>query len=852
MIMKKWHVGVAFICTSVLLSFSATTVQADTHLNGKIQNVNQKEGSYEVVIDAAYDNGIAEVYAPTWSDKQQKDIKWYKARKQADGSYVVHMNIANHKYNRGTYTTHVYMYGKDGKQYGTVVGTINLPGIQTKLNAEIKNVNRDKGSYDVVINGQIDSGIKEILVPIWSDKYQKDIKWYKAQKQTDGSYIAHMNIANHKYNRGTYTTHVYMYGNSGKQHGMVVGNTNLPDVHTKLNAEIKNVNRDKGSYDVVINGQIDSGIKEILVPIWSDKYQKDIKWYKAQKQTDGSYIAHMNIANHKYNRGTYTTHVYMYGNSGKQHGMVVGNTNLPDVHTKLNAEIKNVNRDKGSYDVVINGQIDSGIKEILVPTWSDKYQKDIKWYKAQKQTDGSYVVHMNIANHKYNRGTYTTHVYMYGNNGRQHGMVVGNTNLPGIQTKLNAEIKNVNRDKGSYDVVINGQIDSGIKGILVPIWSDKYQKDIKWYKAQKQTDGSYVVHMNIANHKYNRGTYTTHVYMYGNNGKQHGMVVGNTVLPTLPDTLKAQIKNVNKEAGSYDVVIQAASQQGIARVEVPTWSTANQSDLVWYKAAKQSDGSYIVHMNIANHKYNRGNYTSHVYLWHPNGSNTAINIGQTDLTKPSQEQPKPTEQPGKSDNNQQGNTNTGNTTEPTKPTEQPGKSEEPQVRELDIEKIKSEVFRLTNLERTKRGLKAISYDRELEKIMPERAQELLVSYSHKRPNGKDFSTLIREKLPNYYQEYQSSYEILAGTGEEGYKTESMIAQDLVNNWMNSSAHKSIILNNDIIVGAVGISSKENKYEVGKTFYGVQIFSIKKEQATNDSEYNGYNVDEDGTVVIPMN
>ncbi|CAI3475814.1 GBS Bsp-like repeat-containing protein [Enterococcus cecorum] len=560
----------------------------------------------------------------------------------------------------------------------------------------------------------------------------------------------------------------------------------------------------------------------------------------------------MNIANHKYNRGTYTTHVYMYGNSGKQHGMVVGNTNLPDVHTKLNAEIKNVNRDKGSYDVVINGQIDSGIKEILVPIWSDKYQKDIKWYKAQKQTDGSYVVHMNIANHKYNRGTYTTHVYMYGNNGRQHGMVVGNTNLPGIQTKLNAEIKNVNRDKGSYDVVINGQIDSGIKEILVPIWSDKYQKDIKWYKAQKQTDGSYVVHMNIANHKYNRGTYTTHVYMYGNNGKQHGMVVGNTVLPTLPDTLKAQIKNVSKEAGSYDVVIQAASQQGIARVEVPTWSTANQSDLVWYKAAKQSDGSYIVHMNIANHKYNRGNYTSHVYLWHPNGSNTAINIGQTDLTKPSQEQPKPTEQPGKSDNNQQGNTNTGNTTEPTKPTEQPGKSEEPQVRELDIEKIKSEVFRLTNLERTKRGLKAISYDRELEKIMPERAQELLVSYSHKRPNGKDFSTLIREKLPNYYQEYQSSYEILAGTGEEGYKTESMIAQDLVNNWMNSSAHKSIILNNDIIVGAVGISSKENKYEVGKTFYGVQIFSIKKEQATNDSEYNGYNVDEDGTVVIPMN
>ncbi|XBG82258.1 CAP domain-containing protein [Enterococcus cecorum] len=169
---------------------------------------------------------------------------------------------------------------------------------------------------------------------------------------------------------------------------------------------------------------------------------------------------------------------------------------------------------------------------------------------------------------------------------------------------------------------------------------------------------------------------------------------------------------------------------------------------------------------------------------------------------------------------------------------------------MDVEKIKSEVFRLTNLERTKRGLQPLSYDEELDKVMPKRAQELLVSYSHTRPNGKDFSTLITETLPNYYQGYQSSYEILAGTGEEGYQTEIMIAQELVNNWMNSAAHKSIILDADIVVGAVGISSKVNKYEVGKTYYGVQIFSVKKEQNTNG--YNGYIVDEDGNVEIPLN
>ncbi|MGO5335173.1 GBS Bsp-like repeat-containing protein, partial [Enterococcus cecorum] len=102
-------------------------------------------------------------------------------------------------------------------------------------------------------------------------------------------------------------------------------------------------------------------------------------------------------------------------------------TNLPDINTKLEAEIKNVNVQNGSYDVVVNGQISSGIKEIYVPIWSDKNQKDIKWYKASKQSDGSYVVHMNIANHKYNRGEYMTHVYMYGNNGKVKAKSLGYT-----------------------------------------------------------------------------------------------------------------------------------------------------------------------------------------------------------------------------------------------------------------------------------------------------------------------------------------------------------------------------------------------------------------------------------------
>ena len=726
--MKKWHVGVAFICTSVLLSFSATTVQADTHLSGKIQNVNQQEGSYEVVIDAADDKGITDVYVPTWSAPDQSDIVWYKAQKRSDGNYITRVNAKNHKNHRGIYISHVYAYNQKGKFQAKNLG-------KTKLNKV-------------------------------------------------------------------------------------------------LSAEIQNINSKTGTYDVVVKDHIGGAVDSVSVPIWSTRNQSDLVWYPAQKNADGTWVVHMNIKNHKYHTGKYTTHVYMYTKNQGVHAINLGQTNVQSETEQLKGQIKNVNSKAGTYDVVIDAKSGAGIRGVSVPIWSTNNQSDLVWYPAQKQADGTWVVHMNIKNHKFHTGKYTTHVYATKNNGTEMAINLGQTDIPRVSDELSAKITNVNQQNGTYDVLINAQAQGGIREVKVPIWSTPNQSDLVWYKATKQPDEKYVVHMNISNHKNHRGTYMTHVYMYNNRGQQAAIALNNTNLPAIPDTLKAQIKNVNKEAGSYDVVIQAASQQGIARVEVPTWSTANQSDLVWYKATKQSDGSYIVHVNIKNHKNNRGNYTSHVYLWHPDGSNTAISLGETDLTKPIQEQPKPTEQPGKSDNNQQGNTNTGNMTEPTKPTEQPGKTEEPQVRELDIEKIKSEIVRLVNIERQSKGLNQLSVDRDLEDSARVRSVEIQTKYDHVRPDGSMYDTVFSKDDREISENANQNWHI-AGLSEE------QIAETLFTSWKNSPNHyKNMLVNRWTRMG-IGISFNSTRQGV----YAVQIFST--EPVTLDRN-------EDGNVEIPLN
>ncbi|HJF20222.1 MAG TPA: GBS Bsp-like repeat-containing protein, partial [Enterococcus columbae] len=235
-----------------------------------------------------------------------------------------------------------------------------------QLSGQIKNVNQVNGTFDVQIYAQHNNGIKEIKVPIWSAKDQNDLKWYDAQRQSDGSYIVHMNISNHKYNRGMYTTHVYMYGNDGSVHAISLGQTEIPAIPAQLTGTITNVNKDSGSYDVVINATHGSGVREVRVPIWSKANQSDIKWYQATKQADGSYIVHMNINNHNYNRGMYTTHVYMYGNDGSVHAISLGQTEIPAIATQLTGKITNVNKDSGSYDVVINATHGTGVREVRV------------------------------------------------------------------------------------------------------------------------------------------------------------------------------------------------------------------------------------------------------------------------------------------------------------------------------------------------------------------------------------------------------------------------------------------------------------------------------------------------------
>lgn len=76
----------------------------------QITNINQAEGSFEVLITGARSpKEITAVSVPVWSDRGgQDDLIWYPAQRQSDGSYKVKVLASKHKNDSGKYHIHVY------------------------------------------------------------------------------------------------------------------------------------------------------------------------------------------------------------------------------------------------------------------------------------------------------------------------------------------------------------------------------------------------------------------------------------------------------------------------------------------------------------------------------------------------------------------------------------------------------------------------------------------------------------------------------------------------------------------------------------------------------------------------
>ena len=309
-------------------------------------------------------------------------------------------------------------------------------------------------------------------------------------------------------------------------------------------------NQTSNGFDVVVTNVSGGGktVQEVRVPIWSDKDgQDDLTWYHADKQSDGSYKVHVDTASHKGDAGTYSVHLY-YMLDGKRTYITETTATVPE--TQVTGKLTITTQTSNGFDVVVTNVSGGGkaVQEVRVPIWSDKDgQDDLTWYHADKQSDGSYKVHVDKASHKGDAGTYSVHLYYMLDGKRTY---ISETTATVPETQVTGKLTITNQTSNGFDVVVTNVSGGGkeVKEVRVPIWSDKNgQDDLTWYHTDKQSDGSYKVHVDTASHKGDAGTYSVHLY-YMLNGKRTYIT---ETKATVPQATESQVTGKLTNNGSY-------------------------------------------------------------------------------------------------------------------------------------------------------------------------------------------------------------------------------------------------------------------------------------------------------------
>ena len=629
--------------TSATTSGTIPTTEAKASGTLLIENNNPVAGTFDAVVrDIEAPNGLKEVLVPTWSlENGQDDLIWHKAMREPDGSYRAKIKASDHKDSTGNYRADAYVIDKKGRAQYLSQKIVAVDYARPSGALSIENNNTVAGTFDAVIRNIVaPNGVKEVLVPSWSlENGQDDLIWHKATKQSDGSYRVTIKATEHKGNKGNYRADAYVVDNSNNRHYIAEKVVAVDYTRPRGVLSIENNDTVAGTFDAVVRDIVaPNGVKDILVPSWSlAGGQDDLIWHKATRQADGSYRVTIKATDHKNSTGRYRADAYLVDNSNTPFYLTEKVVEVTQTRPTASLIIENNNAELGTFDAVVrNISAPNGIKEVLVPSWSlVNGQDDLIWHKATRQPDGSYRVTIKSDEHKNSLGNYRADLYIVDNKNQHHYITETVVDVKHNKPIGTISIVNNNKDTGTFDVIIKDVYSpKGVRTVQVPTWSDKDgQDDLRWYEATRQANGDYKVSVKVSDHKNSTGKYFVHLYYIQNDGTRVG--VGGTTTDVefrnAKTKTQAYIKNVNSNNGTYTVVVDQAPQgRRIKNIRVAAWSQAHQENLFWYSTAP-SGMHTEVQVSAANHQYQSGNYTTHVYVDYVDGGVEGFNLGQTAL-----------------------------------------------------------------------------------------------------------------------------------------------------------------------------------------------------------------------------
>ena len=409
----------------------------------------------------------------------------------------------------------------------------------------------------------------------------------------------------------------------------------------------------------------DKAIQGVSVPVWTAKDgQDDLVWHQADRQSDGSYKVRININDHKAEAGEYIVHLY-YVQDGKMVGIGGTSTTVPvqnatrhnlpasgsytfTARTGIKTQPLVANPDVSYYDAGMSVNYDKVVNNDGYTWLSYLSYSGNRFYVAIAPTSVTKPVEQPVQPSTPSSGTYTFKErssikaepsvaspelayydagmsvnydkivsgdgyqwlsYLSYNGNRRYVAVA---KLAQQESKPSGTINIENLSNLGFDVHITNVSggDKAIQGVSVPVWTAKDgQDDLVWHQADRQSDGSYKVRINVSDHKAEAGEYIVHLY-YVQDGKMVGIGGTSTTVPVQNAT-----RHNLPASGSYTFT---------ARTGIKTQPLVANPDVSYYDAGMSVNYDKVV---------NNDGYTWLSYLSY-SGNRFYVAIAPTSVTKP--------------------------------------------------------------------------------------------------------------------------------------------------------------------------------------------------------------------------
>ena len=536
---------------------------------GDIAIESHDNGDFSVVISNVSDqNGVLGVSVPIWSEKNgQDDIIWYNATRLNNGNYKVNVSLTDHKNERGLYNVHLYYVETNGKLVGVGGTTYTVPAKVEETHTTTSYSLPDAGTYTFKERSSIKAEPR-VASP--------ELAYYDAGMSVNYDKIV---------SGDGYQWLSYLSYNGNRRYVAVA---KLAQQESKPSGTINIENLSNLGFDVHITNVSggDKAIQGVSVPVWTAKDgQDDLVWHQADRQSDGSYKVRINVSDHKAEAGEYIVHLY-YVQDGKMVGIGGTSTTVP---------VQNATRHNlpasGSYTFTAR----TGIKaepRVASP--------ELAYYDAGMSVNYDKIV---------SGDGYEWLSYLSYNGNRRYVAVA---KLAQQESKPSGTINIENLSNLGFDVHITNVSggDKAIQGVSVPVWTAKDgQDDLVWHQADRQSDGSYKVRINVSDHKAEAGEYIVHLY-YVQDGKMVGIGGTSTTVPVQNAT-----RHNLPASGSYTFT---------ARTGIKTQPLVANPDVSYYDAGMSVNYDKVV---------NNDGYTWLSYLSY-SGHRFYVAIAPTSVTKP--------------------------------------------------------------------------------------------------------------------------------------------------------------------------------------------------------------------------